>query len=1135
MNTARLIALWLAMAMALACGGGSAAWAQAAATAPDAAVAPVPEAIVPAQARLDRALAAGGEHSEEALNALFALGRAWGRAGRHDEALAMFRRARASAEARLGADHVLVSVVTIDVADQLDDLGRHGEAADLLMPAVQQLAAQLGLGHEHSARAVELLAGILGRAERHEQAVRAWRYALQANEQRHGVSALPAQRMKRRLAQALNRQQGLAEAHRLLGEVALAWRQTPPPDAGERLALELDLAHAQLGQDQPAAAHATATGVLAALQARGDAPDAEGLGRARALQAQALGMMGQWAEALEISEQLYQQSRQRHGDAADATLRAASDLAFAQRKLARYEAAAALQWQIARSREQQGPAGDTSVRQAWLDYAETIAYMGRYAEAGQILQREVTALRVSPGPRHLLTLNAMNALAGTLYELGLSAESAAVMQEVIDGRLALYGPDHSETLAAQHNKAAYMLPTGAHAEALALLQGALARIEAVPGHPSLPDVAYYYRTLGDIQQLKGQRAQAQLSLRRSLALAEVHQGPMHSFVGAVLNYLAPTVDAPEERAALYGRALVIGRANQSPEVVWRAADGLREAHARLGSPALSILYGKQAVNAIQAMRREIVSLSPRVRKAFVDSRREAYVRTADLLIAQGRLSEGQQVMAMLKDDEYHEFISRSASGDETPQSLTLNRQEAAWQQRYQQVGDRLVEIARQKAALDARLRRGQLSDDEKALHARLEADLAAGTQAFMAATRQIADEARRQAVEDGAVRMSPEAIEAVRSMRSDLKALGHGVVLLHYLVARDKLWILLTTPDTQVAREVAIPSATLNQRITVLRDALRHPRGEPLAPAQALYQLLLAPVAADLQQAQARTLMLSLDGALRYLPFAALHDGRQYAVERWRFAVITEAARSKIKDPPQAQWTMTGFGLTRAVSGFTQLPAVQDEISGLVRGGGGSEAGVMDGEALLDDAFTLVRLKAVLGDPNPVLHIASHFKFTPGTEADSFLLLGDGGRLTLQQIRQQDLRFDVDLLTLSACETAVGDNARGQEVEGLGALAQKQGAKAVLATLWPVADASTGLFMREMYRRRTEERLTKAEAIGQVQMAFLQGRLKGGGALVDRGARTTGSAPSVPATAAAPANYAHPFYWAPFILMGNWL
>ena len=144
----------------------------------------------------------------------------------------------------------------------------------------------------------------------------------------------------------------------------------------------------------------------------------------------------------------------------------------------------------------------------------------------------------------------------------------------------------------------------------------------------------------------------------------------------------------------------------------------------------------------------------------------------------------------------------------------------------------------------------------------------------------------------------------------------------------------------------------------------------------------------------------------------------------------------------------------------------------------------------------------------PALHIASHFVFKPGTERDSYLLLGDGTKLSLAQMNDEDLDFNnVDLLTLSACETAMGGTkANGREIEGFGGFAQRQGAKAVLATLWPVADKSTGLFMKNMYELRQKKDLTKAEALQQAQIAFILSE-----------------------------HYSHPFFWGPFILMGNWL
>jgi CHAT domain-containing protein len=147
--------------------------------------------------------------------------------------------------------------------------------------------------------------------------------------------------------------------------------------------------------------------------------------------------------------------------------------------------------------------------------------------------------------------------------------------------------------------------------------------------------------------------------------------------------------------------------------------------------------------------------------------------------------------------------------------------------------------------------------------------------------------------------------------------------------------------------------------------------------------------------------------------------------------------------------------------------------------------------------------------------------------------------LTLDELGSPRYRFsNVELLTLSACNTAVGQNAEGSEVEGFGVLAQRQGAAGVMATLWPVADASTGLFMQAFYRLLAEQRLSKAEALRQTQLAFIGGEITvGTGSGRFRGETVTGwSRPTGDdSTSTVPDDWRHPYYWAPFILMGNWL
>ena len=347
--------------------------------------------------------------------------------------------------------------------------------------------------------------------------------------------------------------------------------------------------------------------------------------------------------------------------------------------------------------------------------------------------------------------------------------------------------------------------------------------------------------------------------------------------------------------------------------------------------------------------------------------------------------------------------------------------------------------------------------------------------------------------------------QAMRESQSLIKGLGDDVALLQYYITDKRVGMLLTTPGIQLARSSDIDAKELNRKIGELRRLLQDPKSNPVTAAQELYRILVAPVEKDLKDAKIKTVMLSMDGALRYLPFGALHDGKQYLISRWNLPMYTSVTRNRLRDAVSPQWQAAGLGVTKAWPEFKPLAGVQAEMGAIVKTATG---GFMPGEVYLDEAFTASRLKDVGQRKFPLMHVASHFRFSPGTEVNSFLLLGDGEHLTLGDIRTQNYRFDnVDLLTLSACDTGLGGgrDEQGKEIEGFGVIAQQQGAKAVLATLWPVADESTATLMADLYRRRQSDSLTKIEALRQSQIA-MRVRTK----------------------------YAHPYYWAPFILMGNW-
>jgi CHAT domain-containing protein len=266
--------------------------------------------------------------------------------------------------------------------------------------------------------------------------------------------------------------------------------------------------------------------------------------------------------------------------------------------------------------------------------------------------------------------------------------------------------------------------------------------------------------------------------------------------------------------------------------------------------------------------------------------------------------------------------------------------------------------------------------------------------------------------------------------------------------------------------------------------------------------------------------MISADDVLRYVPWGALYDGTSasYQVERFAHALYSEAARSQLERLREDAPSAAGFGVSEALDGFDRLQAVPSELEAVIRRSRDDSDGVYQGDIYLDAAFDSAALLGALESGVRIVHIASHFEFRPGGERDSFLLLGDGTRLSLSDIRERDLPFDdVDLVSLSACDTAVASSSNGREIEGFAGVVHGQGAASVIATLWKVHDPSTALVMKRFYEGLAEGH-TKAEALQTAMLHLLAPKREG---------HETGGE-------SADAGYAHPYYWAPFLLIGNW-
>ena len=602
------------------------------------------------------------------------------------------------------------------------------------------------------------------------------------------------------------------------------------------------------------------------------------------------------------------------------------------------------------------------------------------------------------------------------------------------------------------------------------------------------------------------------------------------------------------------------------------------ASGKLANTVLAVYYGKEAINELQRLRSDMSRASSGTVESFSNAAevKTIYKTLAHLLLEDGRIPEAQQVLALLSVQEMDQFSERSMLADAAPSpaatfpsvqaqgssttapaataggkagagtphtgratapqatQLTFSKSE----QDLLQVTGEEIEVGQKLDAL-RKLQHEQGDDfsaaDAKELEA-LQAKYEGYTKKFLDAEAKIAKSSKDPKARAD---MTHEITSLSTAFQGTLQGMGHGAVVAQYFIQDNGVDIILATPTAPaIHRSYVIKAAKLNKMIGDFRRTLSSANQDPVPAARQLYDVLLGPIAADLQKANAKTLMLSLHDSLRYVPFAALNDGKGYLIETMAVVNISASAMDKLASTPKGEaWSAYGLGVTKAgvtksgmdYSALTYAGKELDDVKN-----------TLGGKVFLDKEFTKSTLQKGLGF-YPVIHIASHFEFAPGSIDDSMLLLGDGNTLTLKEI-QIGLDFkNVELLTLSACQTAVGDDkldADGSEVEGLGSIAQEKGAMAVIATLWPVADESTALFMNALYNAHQVGHQDKAESLRQAQLALLHADTQDAAASGDgqRGlGRKEASLSTGGATHDAHAPYAHPYYWAPFILMGNWL
>ncbi len=340
----------------------------------------------------------------------------------------------------------------------------------------------------------------------------------------------------------------------------------------------------------------------------------------------------------------------------------------------------------------------------------------------------------------------------------------------------------------------------------------------------------------------------------------------------------------------------------------------------------------------------------------------------------------------------------------------------------------------------------------------------------------------------------------------------------------DQLELLLVTAQGKPIRK-RVEGATRQKVLKIAQEFLssvtnvRSSRGY-LSSSQQLYKWLVAPLAVDLQAQKINNLVFLMDSGLRSIPLAALHDGQEFLVERYSVGLMPSLnlTDTRYQDIKYSQVLAMG---AENFSDQKSLPAVPLELSLITNK-------LWKGKSFLNDAFTLENLKAQRQRGRfGIIHLATHAEFQPGSPDNSYIQLSNS-KLRLSQLPQLGWnKPPVEMLVLSACRTAVGDE---QAELGFAGLAVQAGVKSAVASLWSVSDEATLGLMAQFYEQ-LKSSPTKAESLRQAQLAMLKGQVR-----IESGRLHTPlrDVPLPPVLALlGDQQLTHPYYWAAFTMIGN--
>ena len=333
---------------------------------------------------------------------------------------------------------------------------------------------------------------------------------------------------------------------------------------------------------------------------------------------------------------------------------------------------------------------------------------------------------------------------------------------------------------------------------------------------------------------------------------------------------------------------------------------------------------------------------------------------------------------------------------------------------------------------------------------------------------------------------------------------AHAAVV-YPIILPDRLSVIVSLPGQPLSYyehnvSQADAERTIEKLFQSLNPVLSNKRRLKLS--QQIYSWLIEPAEEKLSENEIETLVFVLDGSLRSVPMAALYDGEQYLVEKYNLALTPGMQLLDPRAIGDTKLQAVVAGVSESNEGFSALPGVKTEVEEISQ--------TFPSQLLLNQEFTSQNFREQLRQaPSPLIHLATHGQFSSNPEETFIVTWGDRIKVKdfeniLQAREESSDTKPIELLVLSACQTAEGDK---RAALGIAGIAVRSGARSTLATLWSVEDSSTVTLMNQFYQQLADTNsATKSRALREAQIALMHSE-----------------------------QYSHPYYWAPFILVGNWM